>query len=62
VLRQICNRIPQHPVPKLVRGSGTEAFCCSFSAWSDCVALIFAQLTQVLRLNDPRNGDGIHHG
>ncbi len=52
ILRQICNFIPKHLVAKLARQTGVERKARSFSPWSHCVALIYAQLTHALSLND----------
>jgi hypothetical protein len=62
VLRQICNLIPNHLVPKLARVTGTEGLCRTFSAWSHCVALLFAQLTHALGLNDVCDSLRLHSG
>jgi hypothetical protein len=45
VIRQLCNLIPEHLVPKLARETGVEEKCRTFNAWSHVVALLFAQLT-----------------
>lgn len=62
VLRQICNLIPNHLVPKLARETGTQALCRTFSAWSHCTALLFAQLTHALGLNDVCDSLRLHSG
>lgn len=62
MLRQICNLIPNHLVPKLARETGTEALCRTFSAWSHCAALLFAQLTHALGLNDVCDSLRLHSG
>ena len=51
-LRQLCNLIPTHLVPKLARECGVEPFCRKFSAWSHIVAMLYAQLTHAIGLND----------
>ena len=56
VLRQICNLIPNHLVPRLARETGAAALCRTFSAWSHCVALLFAQFTHALGLLDIADG------
>jgi hypothetical protein len=61
-LRQICNLIPPHLVPKLARETGVEALCRTFSAWSHTVTLLFAQLTGALGLNDVCDSLGLHSG
>ena len=62
VLRQICNLIPNHLVPKLARETGTDKLCRTFSAWSHCTALLFAQLTHALGLNDVCDSLRLHSG
>ena len=62
VLRQICNLLPNHLVPRLARVTGTDALCRTFSAWSHCVALLFAQLTHALGLNDVCDSLRLHSG
>ena len=52
ILRQLCNLIPEHLVPKLARQTGVEDHCRTFSAWSHVVTLLFAQLTHAVGLND----------
>lgn len=52
VLRQLCNLIPEHLVPKLARETGVEDKCRTFSAWSHVVTLLYAQLTHAIGLND----------
>jgi len=52
VLRQVCELIPTHLVAKLARETRVEAKCRSFSAWSHVVALVQAQLSHALSLND----------
>ena len=56
ILRQICNLIPSHLVAKLARETGVESKARTFSAWSHVVALIYAQLTHALSLNDVCDG------
>ena len=60
VLRAICNLIPNHLVPKLARETGAAALCRTFSAWSHCTALLFAQLTHALGLNDVADSLRLH--
>lgn len=56
VLRQFCNWIPSHLVPKLARETGVDKFCRTFSAWSHVVAMLYAQLTHAIGLNDVCDG------
>ena len=62
MLRQICNLIPNHLVPKLTRELGVEALSRTFSAWSHTVSLLFAQLTGALGLNDVCDSLRLHSG
>lgn len=52
VLKQICNFIPGHLVPKLARETGAADKARDFSNWSHVVSLLNAQLTHALGLND----------
>lgn len=52
VLRQLCNLIPNHLVPQLVRSLGLAEESRTFSAWSQVVSLLFAQFTHAIGLND----------
>ncbi len=52
VLRQICNYIPNHLVPKLARQTGNDEKARTFDAWSHVVSLCYAQLTHSIGLND----------
>src|SRR2546425_8521961 len=62
VLRQLCNWIPQHLVPKLARETGVDEKARTFSPWSHVVALLFAQLTHALGLNDVCDALRLHSG
>src|SRR5208282_5272428 len=52
LLRQLCNFIPPHLVPRLARQTGVEDQARTFSPWSHVVSLLYAQLTHALGLND----------
>lgn len=52
VLRQLCNLIPSHLVPQLARATGVAPMARTFSPWSHVVALLYAQLTHAIGLND----------
>jgi len=52
VLRQICQLIPPHLVPKLARETGVNAKERTFTAWSHVVAMLYAQISHALSLND----------
>jgi hypothetical protein len=48
--------IPAYLVPKLAREHGVEAQARTFSPWSHVVALLYAQLSHALSLNDVCDG------
>ena len=52
VLRQICELIPPHLVPRLARVHGVALQSREISAWSHVVSLLLAQLTHAIGLND----------
>jgi hypothetical protein len=52
VLRQLCNLIPPHLVPKLARETGVEEKARTYSPWSHIVTMVYAQLAHSIRLND----------
>ena len=52
LLRQLCNLIPNHLVPRLAREHAVEQKSRTFLPWSHVVSLIYAQLTHALSLND----------
>src|SRR5664280_2555115 len=52
LLRQICNFIPEFLVAKIARATGAEEKARTFSPWSHVVALLYAQLTHSIGLND----------
>jgi hypothetical protein len=62
LLRQICNLIPDFLVPKLARETGVEDKCRTFTPWSHLVALLFAQLTHSIGLNDVCDALRLHSG
>jgi hypothetical protein len=62
LLRQICNFIPDFLVPKLARATGVQDKARSFSPWSHLVALMYAQLTHSIGLNDVCDALGLHSG
>jgi len=63
ILKQICNLIPAHLVPKLARAFGTDKKARSFSPWSHIVAMLHVQIAHSLSLNDVadtlRNHSGV---
>jgi hypothetical protein len=56
VLRQLIELIPAYLVPKLARHYGVEGQARTFSPWSHVVALLYAQLSHALSLNDVCDG------
>ena len=62
ILRQICNFIPDFLVPKLARTTGVQDKARTFSPWSHLVALMYAQLTHSIGLNDVCDAMGLHSG
>jgi hypothetical protein len=52
VLRQVCNHIPSHLVPRLAHETGVDERARTFTPWSHVVTLGYAQLTHSLSLND----------
>lgn len=52
LLRQICNFIPEFLVPKLARETGAQEKSRTFKPWSHVLALLYAQLTHSIGLND----------
>lgn len=52
MLKQVCNLIPPHLVNKLAREYGVDEKSRTFTPWSHVTALIYAQLTHAIGLND----------
>ena len=52
ILRQIFNLIPNHLVPRLARETGGAHDARTYTPWSHVLALVFAQVTHSIRLND----------
>ena len=63
ILKQICQHIPAHLVPKLARSFGVDKKARSFSPWSHVVAMLHIQIAHSLSLNDVadtlRNHSGV---
>ena len=51
-VKQICDLIPPHLIPKLSREHGVDEMCRTFDATSHVVSLMFAQVSHALSLND----------
>ena len=62
VLRQLCNLIPPHLVPKLARETGVDKKARTFSPWSHLISLVYAQLTHAIGLNDVCDALRLHSG
>jgi len=62
LLRQLCNFIPPHLVPRLARATGVEDQARTFTPWSHVVSLLYAQLTHSLGLNDVCDALRLHSG
>ena len=62
ILRQLCNLIPNHLVPKLARDTGAAQKARTFSPWSHVVSLLYAQLTHAIGLNDVTDSLRLHCG
>ena len=58
ILRQICELIPPHLVAKSARELGVEKKARSFGVWSHVVAMLYAQVSHALSLNDVCDGLG----
>ena len=52
VLRQLVELIPAYLVPKLARETGVAACARTFTPWSHTVAMLYAQVSHALGLND----------
>jgi Transposase DDE domain/Domain of unknown function (DUF4372) len=62
ILRQICNFIPAHTVSTIARQTGVEDQARTFGPWSHVVALMTAQLTHSIGLNDVCDSLQLHSG
>ncbi len=62
LLRQICNFIPDFLTPKLARATGVQDKARTFSPWSHPLALMYAQLTHSIGLNDVCDALCLHSG
>jgi hypothetical protein len=52
MFKQVCNLIPPHLVSKLAQEYGVDEQSRTFTPWSHVAALIYAQLTHAIGLND----------
>ena len=62
LLRQICNFIPEFLVSKIARETKVQEKVRTFSPWSHLVALLYAQLTHSIGLNDVCDALSLHSG
>ena len=62
ILRQICNLIPNHLVPKVARETGVDKKARTFSVWSHFTAILYSQLTHCISLNDVCDSLRLHSG
>ena len=62
ILKQICQHIPAHLVPKLARSFGVDKKTRSFSPWSHIVAMLHVQIAHSLSLNDVADTQQNHSG
>jgi hypothetical protein len=62
ILRQLCNLIPPFLVPQLARDTQVDQKARTFTPWSHVVALLFAQLTHAIGLNDVCDALRLHSG
>jgi len=62
ILRQICNFIPAHTVSKIARETGVAEQARTFQPWSHVVALLVAQVTHSIGLNDVCDSLQLHSG
>jgi hypothetical protein len=63
VLKQVCDLVPPHLVPKLAREHGVEDRSRAITPWSHVTAQMFTQVSHALSLNDVcdtlHNHDGV---
>jgi hypothetical protein len=62
ILRQICNLIPEHLVSKIARQTKVDEQARTFQPWSHVVALLEAQLSHSISLNDVCDGLQLRSG
>ncbi|HVI70740.1 MAG TPA: IS4 family transposase [Pyrinomonadaceae bacterium] len=62
ILRQICNLIPPHLVPRLARETGVEDKSRTFTPWSHVISFVYAQLAHSIGLNDLCDSLQLHSG
>lgn len=62
MFKQVCNLIPSHLVSKLAREYRVEERSRTFTPWSHVTALVYAQLTHAIGLNDVCDGLRMNRG
>src|SRR5664279_1412484 len=62
VVRQLCNYIPNHLVPKLAWETGVDKQARTYNEWSHIVTLCYAQVTHAIGLNDVCDALRLHSG
>lgn len=62
VLRQLCNHIPAHLLPKLVTEHKSESHARDFSHWSQVVTLLYSKISHSFGLNDLCDQMDVHSG
>jgi hypothetical protein len=62
LLRQICNFIPEFLVSRIARETQVDKKARTFTPWSHVIALLFAQLTHSIGLNDVCDALSLHSG
>jgi hypothetical protein len=59
---QLCNLIPPFLVSRLARETGVDKMCRKLSAWSHVVAMLYAQLSHSIGLNELCDSLTLHSG
>jgi len=62
IFRQLCNLIPTHLVSELARETGADRKARTFKPWSHVVAMLYAQYTHAIGLNDVCVGLDMYSG
>jgi hypothetical protein len=62
LLRQVGNLIPEYLVSRVARATGAQDKARTFSPWSHLLALLYAQLTHSIGLNDVCDALSLHSG
>jgi len=62
VFHQLCNLIPTHLASELARATGAALKARTFTPWSHVAAMLYAQFTHAVGLNDVCTGLDLHSG